>query len=926
MVESEMIFLALKLIDDATLFSKENVIKEYEKNKNAENLTELLHDKSIYPNGEKLGFYNISKFTFNYFMDNISSEKEFEEYLNGFSIEVRELFNIINIDRSIFYKYPLITEEEWEKEINSYSEKTQEHLQQMNVNYSKFNKNHSMNNILSSNGKYTKNKEDVQNIFINRYFKPNPYFNYDEFSNFLRNVLFYNVELKEKISMLHIYPDTPFIFECINYILKYNPECDVNLYIIAKSNYDLFPLKFLAIINKINFNYFIDDSFRPNQKYHELFKKNGSFDFVIRSPGSRYINLRLDKILLDHISVSSRIVYSYPFSDVKAICNNWLENDLLESLISIPIYDVKSRVTQPHEIRPHLLVVLNYNKSKERRNKFIIIDNNKNKTITTKEYRVENYIDLINNDNIYENSFKQFSKFTRAENSTVISIDEIVNNYKKERNMFYININDLLYESKMNSQKNYYKINHLKKDSTNKEHIVTKQLNYPIVKLGNLVEVNTLSSLKSNDVLYALTNETNVDKWVFLDFEIKNRSLYNKMKLISDEVSLEYLYYYLNSQIGINEYEYFIRGHPVHNRGEFFKNIRIPIPPKEVQDRIVNALNYGKNFFNEVYQLENRINNNFFNHERNLKTIEEFYGNRNYSKETQEVSITNNWEYTLSGLVWPLAITYLLATSGGFEKVETANNLLRLFEFTTAFNSIVLISALPKEIYEKYKSRIWDHAYDKRDNDKKFNNKLKLSFGSWVEFSNLLSSAYKKEFQTELNKEFYINLLNKEIRKYYTKLKDDRNDEFHGGITNAYDAKILINELDIPKARIFEHLNSCYNNFKLYYTTGRHDYKTNNYEVIFLNGAYSMPIYSSVTYDGLLEPESLYLHDTVNDKYSKLNDELIKFKAIDETKRDWRLYIFIGFETINGMKKARYRCYQRREDDLLEDIDLDAFM
>lgn len=891
MIETEWIFLALKLIDDATLFSKDDVIKEYENNKDAKNLNELLHEKSIYPNGEKLGFYNTSKFTFNDFAEKRYSEKEFKEYLSGFSSEVQELFNILAPEYSQFDKLPLI------------------------------------NKISSINGKYAKNKNDIQNIFIKKYFMFNRFLNYNEFSNLLRNVLFYDVELKEKISILHLYPDNPFIFECINYILKNNPECDVNLYIISKSKYDLFPLKFLAIINKVNFNYFIDINCGDHwskEKYNELFEKNNSFDFVIRSI-LQTTHYRYDEILLDCISVSSRIIYIYPFIDMAAIINKWLKSDILESLISIPIYEQKSRRTKLHEFRPHLLVVLNYNKSKERRNKFLIIDNNKNKTITTKEYSIEKYIDLINNDKIYEKSFKQFSNFTYGENSTVISVDEIINNYEKELGLYRININDLLYESKMNSQKNYYKVEYHKKDSSNKEHIFTKQLNYPIVKLKNLVEVNTLSSLKSSNVLYVLTKEVNINKWAFFDFEIKNRAVYTRLELISDEVSLEYLYYYLNSQVGINEYEYFIRGR-IANKDTFFNNIRVPIPPKEVQDKIVYAMNNSKNFFSEVYQLKNRINNNFFNHEQNLKTIEEFYGNRSYSKETNEVSISDNWEYTLSGLVWPLAITYLLATSGGFEKVETANNLLRLFEFTTAFNAIVLISGLSEEIYEKYKTRIWDYAYDKRDNDKKFKNSLNLSFGSWVEFNNLLSSAYKKEFETELNKEFYINLLNKEIRKYYTNLKDERNDEFHGGITNAYDAEILINELNIPKVKIFEYLNSCYNNFKLYYITGRMNNLTKEHEVIFLNGAYSMPIYSTITYDGNLEPESLYLHDVVEDTFSKLNDKLIKFKAIDETKRDWRLYIFIGFEIEDDIKKAKYRCYQRREEDLFELIDLNEFM
>lgn len=890
MIEFEWAILALKLIDDATLFSKEDVIKEYENNKDAENLNELLHEKSIFPNGEKLGFYNISKFTFNDFSEKKYSEKEFEEYLNGFNIEIQELFNIMNLGYSEFNEYPF------------------------------------METISSINGKY-KNKEDIQNIFIEKYFMFNPYFNYEKYSNFLKDILFYNFELKDNISILHVYPDGYFIFKCVNYILNQNPDCNINLYVIANNKYDIVPLKFLAILNKINFKYVVDNNrnFKTGTyNYNELFKDNETFDFVIHSNTSCPLQFTKDKIISNYgISVSSRIFYIVPFVDTYYLYKEWLENDLLESLMLIPIKYKELIPKQPTEINLHLLIVLNYNKSKERKNKFVIIDNNKNKTITTAEYSIPWFIDVINNENIYETSFTQFSNFTREENSNVISIDEIYSANEDDRDKFEISINDLLYEVKMNSQKNYYKLNYLEKDSSNKEHIVTKQLNFNIERLENLLGRSGRKN-DSNKDLYFLTNKVNVDKWVFMDFELTNTTSYKKMTLNSDNVSLEYLYHYLNSQVGINEYEYFIRGRARPKR--LLYNIRVPIPPKDVQDKIVEAMNKSKNFFNEVNQLKNTINNNFFDYNQNLNTINEFYGNINYLEEKQEVSISNTWEYTLSGLVWPLAITYLLATSGGFEKVETANNLLRLFEFTTAFNAIVLISGLPEEIYEQYKTRIWDFAYDKRNNNEKYVKKLKLSFGSWVEFNNLLSSAYKKEFRTDLNKEFYTNLLNKQIRKYYNNLKDERNDEFHGGITNAYDAEILINELNIPKAKIFEYLNSCYNDFKLYYITGRHNYKTKEYEVIFLNGAYSMPIYSTVTYDGFLEPESLYLHDTVENTFSKLNDELIKFKAIDETKRDWRLYIFIGFETENNTKKAIYRCYQRREDDEIEDIDLNEFM
>ena len=58
----ELVYLTLELIDGATLFSKETVIKEYENNKNDEDIEELLYKKAIFPNGEQLGFYNISKY------------------------------------------------------------------------------------------------------------------------------------------------------------------------------------------------------------------------------------------------------------------------------------------------------------------------------------------------------------------------------------------------------------------------------------------------------------------------------------------------------------------------------------------------------------------------------------------------------------------------------------------------------------------------------------------------------------------------------------------------------------------------------------------------------------------------------------------------------------------------------------------------
>ena len=56
-------FLVLQLLDKATLFSRRDVLEEYEKHKNDKNFAKRVLEKSIYPDGEELGFVNISRYT-----------------------------------------------------------------------------------------------------------------------------------------------------------------------------------------------------------------------------------------------------------------------------------------------------------------------------------------------------------------------------------------------------------------------------------------------------------------------------------------------------------------------------------------------------------------------------------------------------------------------------------------------------------------------------------------------------------------------------------------------------------------------------------------------------------------------------------------------------------------------------------------------
>ena len=953
----EFAFLALQLLDKATLFSKKEVLEEYEKHKNEKNIENLLQEKSIYPNGEVLNFYNTSKNTLNDILyhkeignsdwyiikekfeseyqtsNDIEKQKEFEEYLgDNFSYEY---FHYREFERKLI--------EEYNEYINGFSVNVKDFIYNNQEIYreifykikSNINKDPLINSIENINN-IVNNKENLYYFFMNRieYLLEldDKYINYHDLRDFLVDVLFEDVEIKEDITILHILPETPFIFSCLDYMRNKNPECRPHIYIITHSNYMRFLLGILNIINlniEIEYFYDFDDEDQLYYIYQDLFNECKQFDLIIQSNFS--VDDLIDKefnLSNYNFQVSSRVMYIGLFNNM-GIYDDWINKDLLESLILIPFENTiqYSPFEKEDIFKLALVTTLNYHKSQKQKNKFLGVDKNLNYDVSSKKHSLEDFRNIVKNNEIYSASYNSFSEFIDSENSKIFYINDymIENKYNWRHSIVDFNFNDEMYDIKMKSQKKYFEIEHFEDGK-----IVTKKLDYSIEKFGYLVKEVTEDRMMESEInteenIFYMTGDTQyANQIVYFNSEIGDKFQFRSYKVVSEKVSLQYLYYYLNSELGKNEFYYHLRGHK--ELISDVDNIRVPIPPKEVQDDIVETMIKSEELFYGMGQLKTTINKNFFNYEGNLDAVEEFFGKREYDKETQELSIPDNWQYAYSGLIWPLAITYLLATSGGFEKVEKANNLLRLFEFTVAFNSYVLISGIPNEIYEKNKTQIWDYAYDKSKNAEKYAKKLDLSFGSWDHFHSILTGIYKNEFKTEINKEFYMNLLDKKIRKNYTNLKNERNEQFHSGISNAYEAETLINELNTPKLEIFNYMNSCYEKFRLYYTTGRVDMKTKEYEIIFLNGPYSMPIYSTIISEEILEPESLYLHDILENKFTKLNDNLIKFKAVDEMKHDWRLYIFIGFKTDNENKKGIYRCYQRREADLVEDINLNELM
>lgn len=972
---AKLSFYALQLLDNATLYSKEEVIKEYETNKNAKNLEERLHNKSIYPNGEKLGFYNISKYTLNDILDKKDLYDESlkilrEEYENSISkkfVIMSDLYKEMDFKDYLrehsneeYEKY-MILERKLEEEFSEYFKGFDKEVQQLFYILTK-NPDVLINllkkNINKTTKKHIDNKESITNLIIN-YLKyidlDERYIDYNNLNDFLIKILFEDIKINEKISILHINPENPFIFSCLNYIKSKNSECEVKLYAILRGNHIAFVLKLLAFINKIDFNYVIreyDDSgwnVENREDYRKFFEEYDNFDFIIQSDVllSKLGNMGRSHDLSNYdLKVSSRILY---FSDFHFIGfkPNWIKNDLLESYILIPYKNtIRNYKIETFELT--LLTVINYNKPIQRKNNFLAIDKNKNYDMTSKELSLEEYQNWVKSTNLYEDSYKIFSKFSNSDFSKLFSIEDYLENYinaqnrinssnheGKVNNEIFLNsgnfdFNEDMYDVKMKSQKKYFEIEYFEGKNRIKEN-----LNYPIEKLGDLIidraDAKKLGFELENDVDYLYCSDEN--KWenqcIFYDFEIGDKSSYHIFELVSDKLSLEYLYHYLNSELAKNEYNYFSRG---HKKRVSINQIRVPIPPKEIQEKIVAAMDKRDDFLNDVQLLKNITNKNFFDYERNMNAIDEFYGKINYSAETQDLDVPDNWAYTYSGLIWPLAVTYLIA-SGGYSKTEKYNNLIRLLEFTVAFNSYVLMSGLPEEIYVEEKSNIWSIAYTNPNRKDKLKNKLPLGFGNWAFFHGTLAGIYKKDFYTEIDKDFYMELLDKGIRKTYDDLADERNDYFHGSIKNEEECGTLLNQLNPTKLKIFNYLNSCYKNYKLYYVVKKPElYEINDgimtfeYTMMYLNGPYSMPIYANVLSEEILDIESLYLHDIVENKFTKIDDRLIKFKALDENKRDWRLYVFIGFEKYEGKKQAKYRCYQRPEDDIYENINLNELM
>ena len=224
-----------------------------------------------------------------------------------------------------------------------------------------------------------------------------------------------------------------------------------------------------------------------------------------------------------------------------------------------------------------------------------------------------------------------------------------------------------------------------------------------------------------------------------------------------------------------------------------------------------------------------------------------------------------------------------------------------------AFNSIVLLSALPSELRLKYDLEIWT---------KEKSNYEKISFGLWVALYRRLSNLYiklgksEKDFYSSLRfgkQDFYQNLIHKKLLRIIDIIPEKRNKiEAHSGIVPEIIAKRVISELSPVLNSVFSDMFHSYSSVRLIYPQSMK--KNNglyNIRIKTLEGTNYPFSDEEIQSEFDMDTESLYLYDTISHARLKLLPELIKLIQCEKCAH-WSVYLFSKVEK----DKARYVSYQ----------------
>lgn len=174
------------------------------------------------------------------------------------------------------------------------------------------------------------------------------------------------------------------------------------------------------------------------------------------------------------------------------------------------------------------------------------------------------------------------------------------------------------------------------------------------------------------------------------EFEEDDIESYLPCKCIDEQVSPQYLKMYLNSDDMKNERNLFSHGtfqRYIDITG--LNSLLIEIPELKIQNQIVETNNLSDKNYKKMDTLYKTFKSKIFNYKDLFQIMKDF----------EEIQ---NDDLFYKNLIWPFATSYHIALKTTADKNTQLENHFKLFEIISAFNSIVLLSALPKDIfYEK---------------------------------------------------------------------------------------------------------------------------------------------------------------------------------------------------------------------------------
>lgn len=511
---------------------------------------------------------------------------------------------------------------------------------------------------------------------------------------------------------------------------------------------------------------------------------------------------------------------------------------------------------------------------------------------------------------IKKDPFKEKTKKRVVPNKVaddLLNSKNIAYNQNVEKN-FNVGFKDFFYGKKKQDINNLlYK---------NNKKIIENEVKFK--KLGDIANLKQINKKNTKNTLLISTCKDCTEKLVFNNFnidEFKDGEVYIEVNIISNDIMADYLKVYLNSTNGLNEIFYFTKGNLCISAKKI-QNVRIPVPPKNIQKEIVKASQEANEFFKSIDLLKKEFQSNILDYKNIMESINEFRGEIQFDEYGGSITkLPRNWQHVYNGLIWPLAITYLSATRGVTEILEKLKRYLSLFEFVAAFNFIILLSGLPDNVYQKFKYNIW--------NPKKLWIYEEMTFGKWVRITKNISKIYKNEDFTDIfDRELFDLISSNSIIEILDKTKNYRDTDAHGAPINTTEAQRIIDELDVYLEKIFEILD-IYSNYKLIYVTGKMENVGGKikHEVILLNGPCAQPIYDGIIIDSILDNNALYLYNPKNNKKLLINSKFMKFLPLDKNKKHWSLFIYYACDRIGYMKtEAKYKCFQSREEDKIESI------